>query len=251
MRTIKEIYDFIDSFAPFNTAAKFDNCGFQIGNFETKVSRVLLSLDVTSNVISEAKEQGTQLIISHHPVLFSPTSCLYEQDIPYQLIKAGIASLSAHTNLDLTQNGGVNFELARVLQLENICFLDGEFIAYGILDEALNSEDFLNKVKQSLNCTALRYSGEPRKIKTVAVSSGSGGDSVYRAVEMNFDALVTGEAKYHEFLYASENNILLIDAGHFNTEDIVIEPLKNRLSKEFPDVTFTKSISGVNPIEIV
>ena len=78
----------------------------------------------------------------------------------------------------------------------------------------------------------------PRVIRTVALCSGSGADCLDAAISAGADALLTSEVKQHEYLAAAAAGISIFDAGHFDTEDIVIEPLRDYLAKEIPDVHF-------------
>lgn len=119
MTTAGEIYRYIDSFAPFSSAMDFDNPGLLVGGFHTPVRVALVALDITPEVIEEAKRRSAQLIISHHPVIFRPLKRLSEDSVPYLLAKAGITAICAHTNLDMAP-GGVNDCLAQALGLESV-----------------------------------------------------------------------------------------------------------------------------------
>ncbi len=130
MITIGEIYDYIDGFAPFSTALGFDNAGLLVGSRNDTVEKILVALDVTPAVIEEARQQGAQLIVSHHPVIFQPLRRLSRDSIPYRLAQAGIGAVCAHTNLDMAQ-GGVNDCLGETLGLKNLsCFVAENTIPY-------------------------------------------------------------------------------------------------------------------------
>ena len=101
MITIRDIMDFTESFAPLSTAADFDNCGLLVGSPLTSVSKVLLALDITPEVISEAADMGAELILSHHPVIFNPLRSLDTSSPAYLLASNGVAALCLHTNLDI------------------------------------------------------------------------------------------------------------------------------------------------------
>ncbi|MBU5462285.1 Nif3-like dinuclear metal center hexameric protein [Lachnoclostridium sp. MSJ-17] len=242
MTTIKDIIDYFESFAPLNTAMDFDNCGLLVGDARLCVKKVLLTLDITAGVVDEAAELGCGLIISHHPVIFQPIKRLGTQAVTYLLAQKGIAALCMHTNLDLSESFGVNICLGQAAGLSDVkragC---GDALFYGTLNEEITAHELARRIKDSLGCEGLRYSEGRDKIRTVAVSSGAGGSDIFAAAEIGADALVTGEIKHHEINAANALGIAVIDAGHFKSEDIVINPLKDRLSEKFPETEFTKS----------
>lgn len=119
MTNVGDIYNFIDSFAPFESAMSFDNVGLLVGDKKQNISTVILALDITEDVINEAKDKNAELIISHHPVIFNPIKNLSSGSIPYLLAKNNISAICAHTNLDMA-NGGVNTCLADCLGLTKL-----------------------------------------------------------------------------------------------------------------------------------
>ncbi len=247
MITAGDIYTYIDSFAPFHSAMSFDNPGLLVGDFNAPVGTALLSLDITPAVVREAARLGAQLVISHHPVIFQPLKRMDSDSAPYLLAKNGIAALCAHTNLDMTPDGGVNACLAARLELQNVRMLR-EYESSG-LPEALMGETvhpysprvFAEFVKQVLHCDGLRYTDGGREITRVGLCSGGGADLLYAAGENGCQAFVTGESKHNILLDAENIGVTLVDAGHFYTEDIVMLPLLSRLAKQFPDLRFIKS----------
>ena len=104
MTKIVDIYNYIDSFAPFDTAMDFDNVGILVGDKNAEPTRTIVTLDVTDEVVAEAKEKSAQLIISHHPVIFNPLKRLPTDSVVYKLAQSGTAVISAHTNLDLSSD---------------------------------------------------------------------------------------------------------------------------------------------------
>lgn len=239
--TVNDIYSYIDSFAPFNTALDYDNVGMLVGNSKAVVKNVLVALDITADVIKEAERLGADLIISHHPVIFRPLKSVNSNSIPYMLAQRNINAICAHTNLDVSPQG-VNLCLAKALGLENI-YVHSEGVAVGDVkaDTAYTSEQLAKLVKESLNCNGVRYTNIKNKITRVAVGGGAGGEYIYLAKELGANAYVTGEIKHNYILESHDINITVVDAGHYRTEDVVIDYLVNRLSEQFPKVSFTKS----------
>lgn len=117
MVTVNDVYAFLNEIAPFEYSFSFDNVGILIGNKSAKLDKVLLSLDLTSEVLEEANQLGVQLVITHHPVIFDPVKSILSDDLLYRVIKSNISVISTHTNLDIAENG-VNFHLARTLGIK-------------------------------------------------------------------------------------------------------------------------------------
>lgn len=242
MTTVKDILDFFEDFAPVADAMDFDNCGLLVGDKDREISRVLLSLDITPEVVLEALENNCELIISHHPVIFSPLKRLDTNSAAYLLAKHDIAAVCMHTNLDLSEKFGVNLCLAEAIGVKNPVKSDlGECMFIGTLTSERTAEDFAVVVKTALGCEGLRYTDVRPTVKTVAVACGAGGSDIFAAAKEGADVLVTGEIKHHEINAANELGVNVIDTGHFKSEDVVISQLKEKLSKHFSEIIFTKS----------
>ena len=252
MTTIKNIMDYFESFAPVSSAMEFDNVGLLIGDKDACIKKALVTLDITSDVVLEAEKLGCELIISHHPVIFSPVKRLSKKDVPYMLISKGISALCMHTNLDLGEEFGVNICLANAIGVKNPVKSElGECMFIGELDNEIEMKAFAQNVKTALLCEGLRYTENKNSVKKVAVASGSGGSDIFSAVAENVDVLVVGEIKHHEINFANEAGINIIDAGHFKSEDVVTSPLVKRLSAEFSDIIFTKSKTYSDNIKFI
>ena len=242
MTTVSEILEFFESFAPVVTAMDFDNVGLLIGDKSAEVSRALLTLDITAETVDEAAALGCELIISHHPVIFQPLKRINIRDAAYMLANRGISAVCMHTNLDLSEEFGVNTALADALGVKNLRrSAVGECLFIGELEERTDILSFAQSAKAALGCEGLRYTDAKPAVKTVAVSSGAGGSEIFAAADEGADVLVTGEIKHHEINAANALGVDVIDAGHFKSEDIVIFPLKKRLEASFSDIVFTKS----------
>lgn len=252
MKTINDILNFFEEFAPCATQMSFDNAGLIVGDKYTAVSRVLVALDITEDVVNEAESLGCELIISHHPVIFAPIKRLSPSSVPYMLAQKGISAVCMHTNLDLGEKFGVNICLADALKVKNPVLSElGECMFTGELENETDIHDFAKLAKKNLDCKGLRYTDIKDRVKKVAVSSGAGGSNVFDAALAGVDVIVTGEIKHHEIIAANSLGIDIIDAGHFKSEDIVILPLVNKLSKEFSEIIFTKSQSCDDMIKFI
>ena len=146
----------------------------------------------------------------------------------------------------------MNICLADALGVKNPVLSEfGECMFTGELESETDIHDFAKLAKKNLDCKGLRYTNIKDRVKKVAVSSGAGGSNVFDAALAGVDVLVTGEIKHHEIIAANSLGIDIIDAGHFKSEDIVILPLVNKLSKEFSEIVFTKSQSCDDMIKFI
>lgn len=254
MTTVRNIYDFIDGFAPFCTQMSFDNSGLLVGDPGAGVSAALLALDITPGVVREAASRGAQLIVSHHPVIFDPLRSLMPGTAPYLLVQNGIAAICAHTNLDLAL-GGVNTCLAERLGLLDVEPLEINeasglsCVLAGRTEKPLEPREFAASVKAALGCDGLFYTDGGRAVSRVGLCSGAGSEFLHVAADHGCEAFVTGEAKHHELLFAENLGVTLVVAGHYFTEDVVIGPLAKRFSERFPDVAFLRAESSHCPVQ--
>ncbi len=233
---VYDIYDFLDEKYDFSSALEYDNVGLLVGDGREKVTGALVCLDCTDEAITEAVKRGANLIVTHHPVIFDPLKSVTEQSLVYRLIKNGISVISAHTNLDQA-DGGVNDALCSAIGLENVEKVqDREGFGYriGEVAEPVTSDELAKTVGEKLSVRT-KYVGKSSFIKRVAVCSGSGGSMLGEVINTGVDAYVTADIKHNVFMDAHEAGITLIDAGHFNTEDIIIDALCDELAKAFPE----------------
>lgn len=241
MSTVSQIYNCINQLAPFSLSMDFDNTGILVGDRSKTVSRALLALDCTLPVLEDAKRLNAQLIITHHPIIFHPLKRVNEDSLVYHLIRNNIAVISAHTNLDIAQ-GGVNDALASAIGLTDCQGLEPlgeEFLGrVGKLSQVYTAPQFAQLAKDALHASSVKFADAGKTIQTVALCSGSGGDCIEAALLCNADALLTADVKHNQFIDAVAAGISIFDAGHFDTEDVVIEPLKEYLSQNISDVEF-------------
>lgn len=232
--TVKNIYDFIDSIAPFCRQCEWDNSGLTVGDADKTVTKIGVVLDITSEAVLKAKELGADLIISHHPVIFRATKSFLANDPAYLLASSGISAICAHTSLDCAK-GGVNDVLAKALGFENAYSItdEGEAAILRVAETSPISGNELAKITAKRLNTGVRLADSGKMISKIAFCGGAGGDFIKEAVAAGCDAYITGDASHHEFLEALECGLTLIAAGHFETENPVIPDLAKRIKSEF------------------
>lgn len=232
--TVKDIYDYIDGFAPFSAQCEWDNSGLIVGDKNKQVKKIGVVLDITSETVAAAKQMGCDLIISHHPVIFRATKNFLSDNTAYQLASSGISAICAHTSLDIAK-GGVNDALASALGFENASPLsdEGEESMIRVAEiSPVNSEELAKTVADKLNA-GVRIADNGKTISKIALCGGAGGDFINAVAESGCDAYITGDISHHEFLDALELGLTLIAAGHFETENPVVASLAEKIKNEF------------------
>ena len=241
----------IEEMAPLCDQEKWDNCGFCVGDPYGEVSKVLVALDCTEEVLDEAIECGADIIITHHPLIFGGVKKISPQNqlgrIIYKAVRNNITIYSAHTNMDKAA-GGVSAVMAEKLQLQGCEPLTPDnFGIVGRLPECIGAEEFVGKVKKAFGVEIARTSSLPdEKISIVAVCGGSGKSFIADAMGKGAQAYVTGDITYHEFY--TEKGFMLVDIGHYYSEFGIVDVFANILSKNFPNFAVSISKKNNNPI---
>ena len=230
--TVQQIWDWLDSFAPFATQEAFDNAGLVIGDPSATVECVLFALDATLPVVREAQTLGVQLMVTHHPLLFGGIRQL-RTDRPEGAAVAAIAGsglnlIAAHTNFDQAP-GGTGDSLASALGLAAILPTPGTpYLRTGFLPAPMRAADFLADVDRRLGACARLYGDPQMTLHRVAVGPGACGDAVALAAADGAQAYVVGEIKHHELLEAQGLGLTVLEAGHGCTEQPGITALYQR-----------------------
>ncbi len=244
MLTVRQVYDFINERAPFETQLAYDNSGLLTGHPEREVSGIHFALDVTDSVIDEAIANGANLIVTHHPMLFSPIKRLVENDyqarLLCRLIRADISLISAHTNLDQAV-GGTNDALAERIGLTDI--VSEGFVRVGTLPRAMTAVQAAQMIGETLG-DVVRVMGNPSALVTkIGMCSGAGADEWSTAALLGAQAFLTGEVKHHIALEAAASGVVLLEAGHHATEEPGIFALADALQKSELGVQYKVRIS--------
>lgn len=235
---VKAIIDYLEEVVPPELAEAWDNVGFQCGDETAEVHKIVIALDPSERAIAYAITQQAQLLITHHPLIFSPLKRVVSSDpvarLLMKIIKHRLNLMVLHTNLDSIADGvsaallnQLGFEVQGVLQPKR---LPGTGLGcWGRVKETLTADDFINLVKTKLNCPFVRVVGQSKQVKKIGVCGGSGVDLVPLAIEQGIDAFVLGEIKYHPARLFEDMPILIVEIGHYESERFVLPVLKKKI----------------------
>lgn len=239
MITVNDIFKFLCERFPLESACDYDNPGLLVGDGNAAVEKALIALDCTFDAIKRAEKFGAQLIITHHPVIWDGLKSVTAQSTVFRLIRSGISVISMHTNLDVAA-GGVNDCLCERLGLKNVSVFtaeDGFEIRQGV-SPVKNPDKLAEHIKSRLG-GGVKYVAGKGDVNRVLVCSGSGGEFIADAINHGFDALITADVKHDKFITAVNYGISLYDAGHFESEDVITDRLRDILLSKFTDAEFT------------
>ncbi len=253
---VKDITAVIEQFAPLSIQENWDNSGLCIGSPEAPVTSILLGLDCTPELVDEAIACGADMIVTHHPLIFSGLKKITPENIVgeavIKAIKAGISIYAAHTNADKVI-AGVSGAMAARLGLKNVQILDedGEGTGLGVvgdLPEPISAEEAIALVKGRFSLKAMRTSRPLEgKISRVAMCGGSGGSLISAAARSGAQLYISGDISYHNFF--TKEGFMIMDIGHYESEIEIVDILFSLLKKNFPTfaVRITQNIYN-NPI---
>ena len=254
MTTVQQIYEEMQRIAPLALAESWDNPGLLV-DCGGEVSRVLVTLDITPEVVEEAARKGCGLIVSHHPVIFSPLKKLSGQDVAFQLVKSGISAICMHTNLDAAE-GGVNEVLAGIFGMREMeafaegCGRVGSIEPVTVSELAKKAQkELASRCNQPFNGPAvqIKFADTGKVVRRLAVISGAGGSLFEDAIARGADCLLTGEANHHHAIDAKRLGLSLIAAGHYATEFPVTAAVAEKLRTAFPELEVLVSEDARDP----
>ena len=249
MITVENIYREIDRMAPFCTQEKWDNSGLLAGDMNMPVRRIYICLDISNEAVSEAEKFGADLMISHHPVIFSPLKSLRPSDPVWKLAERNIAAICVHTPLDIAAEG-INTALYNMLKerlslgeiKDSLCGSGFGWIAES--ERSFSAEEMAQILREAFGCSVVRYCDGGRNIRRIALCSGSGGSFLEGIAEQNCDALITGDIKHDCWITAKNKGLSLFDCGHYHTERTAVELLAEKLRSAFPETEIICGDSG-------
>ena len=239
---VRELYERLSERIPEELSEEWDNDGIMCCPDDlAAVNRALVTLDVTEEIVDYAIDNGFDLIISHHPLVFKPLKAIDpENHISRKLVKlirAGISVLSFHTRADKVK-GGVNDCLARLIGLDDIePFGDDCLGRIGHLECETSMEEFATRVKSALGIDKLVVSDAYNPVYTIALVGGDGKGYIDEAIDLGADTYLSGRIGYNVMEEAAEMGINLIEAGHYATEFPVTKFFSNLITKIDPRIT--------------
>ena len=253
---VKDIIRVIEEFAPLSLQEKWDNSGLCIGSPEADVSSVLLALDCTPELVDEAIDTGADMIVTHHPLIFSGIKKISPDDVVgaavIKAVSAGISVYAAHTSADKVL-AGVSGAMARKLSLKNVSILDEDgdgtgLGAVGDLEKPMTAGEAVEFVKERFGLKTVRTSRPlDIPITRIAMCGGSGSSLISNAVASGAQLYLCGDISYHHFF--APDGFMLMDIGHYESEIEIVAILFSLLKKNFPTfaVRITENIYS-NPI---
>lgn len=256
---VQEVFHALEDFAPLALQDSYDNAGLQIGlPGGVDATGVLLCLDVTEEVVDEARRLGFNVIVSHHPLLFHPLKSITADDyigrIVMKSIQYGIALYAAHTNLD-NARGGVNHMMAERLGLSDVEWLrplpghDAGSGVVGTLAAPLSSAEFIDLVSRTFQVPCVRHNhAQTERVSRVALCGGAGAFLVPDAIRCGADAFITGEIGYHRF-FGHEADLLMLEIGHYESEQYTPQILHDIIHDACPSLPVRFTQMKTNPIE--
>lgn len=253
-----ELINIMEKIAPSYLAEAWDNCGMQIDLQSKDINKILVTLEITKEIIDEAVSLGVDFIVTHHPLYFSSFKRVDNKEIignyTISLIQQGISVYSSHTTFDKAEFGN-NFYLANLLNLKNIkdfAKFSEEYIGLlGEIPEKMKLKDLINVIGNSLdlNKNEIKVIGTlDEEIKIVGLCTGAGIDMLEIAALNGCQLFITGDVKYHDAIKAKEMGMNVIDAGHYGTEKIFVPNMAKQLKDVFGNkVEVFQSAIDINP----
>lgn len=262
--TAEQLCTALEAWAPPALAESYDNVGLLLGSYSQPVQQALLALELTEAVLDEAIEQGCQMIVAHHPIWFGKRTRLTDRDwtgrLMLRAIQQGVAIYAIHTNLDSIHTG-VNHLIGSRLGIADMQILqpgpvpgpDGRPAGAGMvgtLPAPLRVEALLARCKAVFGTPCIRWADatQVHTISRVAWCGGSGSFLIPAALQAGAQALITGDVTHHKF-FDTEDRMLILDVGHWESEQYTPEILLDYLKGIFPTFAVRISDTCTNPVQ--
>jgi len=257
----KEIIAGIEKDYPPEYALEWDNIGLLAGRSDKEVKKVYIALDVTDEVVEEAAETGADLLITHHPLIFSSLKKVNDEHFIsnriVKLLQHDISYYAMHTNYDVLRMGDLAGE---IMGLENAEILEVTWTREGLekgigcvadLEQSITLEACCKLVKKDFSLEAVRAFGNlDEPVRRIAISPGSGKNMTEQAIRKKADVLITGDIDHHEGIDAVSRGIQIIDAGHYGIEYIFIDDIRMYIERKYPELDVAAS-AVQNPFRVI
>lgn len=242
--------DWLGKKYPLSYAEQWDNVGLLVGDTNQEIQSVFLALDVTEETLEQALQAGADMIITHHPMIFSGIKKITNESFTgrriLSLIQNHISYYAMHTNYDVVGMASLSADYLELKETEvlSVTEQDGEvrqgFGRVGFLPEEMTLEECAVYVKRKLNLKDVKVYGDLNKIvRKAAVCTGSGKSFIHDVLRAQAQVYITGDIDHHTGIDAVAQDLCIIDAGHYGTEYIFIEQMKTELKAQFPQLTIT------------
>ena len=253
---VKDIIASIENFAPLSLQEEWDNSGLCIGSEEDEVTSVIVGLDCTPELVDEAIACGADMIVTHHPLIFSGLKRISPDDfvgkMVMKVVKAGISVYAAHTTADKVADG-VSGAMAVRLGLEDVQILDedGDGTGLGVvgnLPQPMTAQEMVELVRTRFALETVRTSRPlDSMITRVAMCGGSGSSLIGAAKASGAQLYISGDISYHNFF--TQDEFMIMDIGHYESEIEIVDILFSLIKKKFPTfaVRITQNMHS-NPI---
>lgn len=224
----------IDSFAPFSIAEEWDNSGLIVGAESASVLKIGVTLDAIPEAVISASEQGCNVLVCHHPLIFRAIKRIdtgeYIGRTIAEAIKRNMSIIAAHTNWDKAP-GGVNDTLASLIGLKNITPL-GDFGLVGELPGIMTVKALYEHVMLSWHLSRLDVYAKYLldKVSRVALCGGSGSEFWRQAATMDADIYITADMKYHELIDATRSGLFIALSEHGEMERASLPELARKIA---------------------
>lgn len=233
-----EIIQIIEQNYPPDAACGWDNVGLLAGRAEKEVRKIYLALDATDEVIQRAKEAEADMLVTHHPLIFSPLKRVTDEHFIGRrivtLIQDDISYYAMHTNYDVVRMG---FLAAEKMHFQNPCAMEEGIGVSGMLEKAMTLAECCGMVKAAFRLPSVRLFGDPGSlVKCAATVPGSGKGQVPAALKSGAQVFITGDIDHHEGMDALAQGLFIIDAGHYGLEHIFMEDMRTFLNQACPGV---------------
>ena len=239
LATVKTVEDILAELAPVETAESYDNVGALVGRRDAKVTKILVALDATIDVVKEAESLGAELIVTHHSLMFHARKNLLEEDpegrILCEMVRAHLSLISAHTNLDQTEWSG-SACCARLLGLQDV--RQEGYLFIGGLQRPQSARELCQTISRALHFPTRCYGAENAVISTLAIAGGADDLDWETARAQGAQALLTGEVRHHNALAAAMSDFVIFDGGHYGTEAPLVPALSEYLQNRLNDVQY-------------